>query len=41
VKRVYREAGLGEYLEESHFIRCAALLKEGFESRGITVSVLF
>jgi len=41
VKSLYRRAGLERYLEDDYFERCAAALEEGFERKGIPVSVLF
>lgn len=41
VVALYRRAGLSRYLEDEYFERCAAALVEGFERKGIPVSVLF
>jgi DNA repair photolyase len=41
VKSLYRKAGLARYLEDTYFIQTASILKEGFERKGVPVSVIF
>ncbi len=40
VRWLYRNAGLTRYLEDAYFMRTASSLKEGFENKGISVSVI-
>jgi DNA repair photolyase len=40
VKSLYRKAGLAQYLEDAYFIQTASILKESFEMKGISVSVI-
>lgn len=41
VKSLYRKSGLTAYLDNSYFIQTARALQEGFERKGIPVSVIF
>jgi len=41
VRAVYRKAKLDQYLEENYFHLVGAELKEGFERKGIAVSMVF
>jgi len=41
VKSLYRKTGYAPYLEDAYFIQTASTLKEGFEKKGIPVSVIF
>ena len=41
VKSLYRKAGLAQYLEDSYFVQTASLVREGFERKGVPVSVIF
>ncbi len=41
VKALYRGAGLGAYLEDDWFERCAAELRRGFGARGVPTTLLF
>jgi DNA repair photolyase len=41
VKSLYRKTGCALYLEDAYFIQTASTLKEGFEKKGIPVSVIF
>jgi DNA repair photolyase len=41
VKAIYRKAGLDPYLEEDYFRMTGKELKEGFENKGIPVSMIF
>ncbi len=41
VKAVYRKAGMDQYLEEDYFRLAGAELKERFEKKGISVSLIF
>jgi DNA repair photolyase len=41
VKAIYRKAGLDPYLEEDYFRMAGKELKEGFENKGIPVSLIF
>lgn len=41
VKSLYRKSGLTAYLDNAYFIQTTTALREGFESRGIPVSVIF
>jgi len=41
VKAVYRKAGLDQYLEEDYFQMTGRELKERFEKKGISVSMIF
>ena len=41
VKGLYRKAGLAQYLESTYFIQTGSVLREGFERKGIPVSLIF
>ena len=41
VKAIYRKAGLDQYLEEDYFRIVGTELKERFEEKGVTVSMIF
>jgi DNA repair photolyase len=41
VKAIYRKANLEKYLEENYFRLVGAELREGFEKKGISVSMVF
>ncbi len=41
VKAIYREARLSQYLEEEYFHIFGKELKEGFEKKGVSVSMIF
>ncbi len=41
VKAIYRKAGMDPYLEEDYFHLAGAELKERFEKKGISVSMIF
>jgi DNA repair photolyase len=41
VKAIYRKAKLERYLEEDYFHLVGAELKEGFEKKGVAVSMIF
>jgi DNA repair photolyase len=41
VKAIYRRAKLNQYLEEDYFHLIGAELKERFEKKGISVSMIF
>ncbi len=41
VKTIYRKARLDQYLEEGYFRLVGAELKERFEKKGISVSMIF
>jgi hypothetical protein len=41
VKAIYRQAKLGPYLEEDYFHIVGMELKEGFEKKGVPVSMIF
>jgi DNA repair photolyase len=41
VKAIYRNAGLGPYLEEDYFRMVGMELKKGFEKKGVSVSMCY
>jgi DNA repair photolyase len=41
VKGLYRKAGYAPFLEDAYFIQTASIFKEGFERKGVPVSVIF
>jgi hypothetical protein len=41
VKAIYRRAKLEKYLEENYFYLVGTELKERFERKGVSVSVIF
>jgi DNA repair photolyase len=41
VKGLFRKAGYTPCLEDAYFIQTASILKEGFERKGVPVSVIF
>jgi hypothetical protein len=41
VKAIYRKAKLDPYLEEDYFHMVGMELKDGFEKKGVSVSLLF
>jgi hypothetical protein len=41
VKAIYRKTRLDQYLEEDYFHLVGMELKEGFEKKGISVSMIF